>query len=129
METPGIVAAYSSKCAILVRGGVDGVRIDVAHGLHKADGLPDHQNAMDDELTGDPLNPFAWNQPEVHQVWRRWRTIAEGYTALTGRERVLIGEVGVLDTEQLALYQRPDELHQSFYFEFLRALDDQTLSE
>jgi hypothetical protein len=25
------------------------------------------ENAMDDELTGDPLNPHAWNQPEVHQ--------------------------------------------------------------
>jgi alpha-glucosidase len=37
---------------------------------------------MCDEITGDPLNPHAWNQPEVHQVWRRWRTIAEDYTAL-----------------------------------------------
>ena len=39
----------------------------------------------------------------------------------TGHERVLIGEVGVLDTAELAAYQRPDELHQSFFFEFLRA--------
>ena len=35
--------------------------------------------------------------------------------------RVLVGEVGVLDTADLASYQRPDELHQSFFFEFLRA--------
>ena len=125
---PDVAAYFEQVLRFWFERGVDGIRIDVAHGLHKADGLPDHENAMDDELTGDPLNPYAWNQPEVHQVWRRWRTIAEGYTLLTGRERVLIGEVGVLDAEQLALYQRPDELHQSFYFEFLRAnWDDQTL--
>ncbi|NEA36895.1 glycoside hydrolase family 13 protein [Streptomyces sp. SID13031] len=125
---PDVTAHFEQVLRFWLDRGVDGIRIDVAHGLHKADGLPDHENAMDDELTGDPLNPLAWNQPAVHKVWRRWRTIAEGYTMLTGRERVLIGEVGVLDTEQLALYQRPDELHQSFYFEFLRAhWDRQTL--
>ncbi len=108
--------------------GVDGLRIDVAHGLHKRDGLPDHEHAHHDELTGDPVNPYAWNQPEVHDVWRGWRAIAEEYSDRTGQERVLIGEVGVLDTEQFALYQRPDELHQSFFFEFLRAdWDDQAL--
>ena len=101
--------------------GVDGFRIDVAHGLHKREGLPDHPFAIDDELTGDPINPHAWNQPEVHDVWRSWRSIAEEYTERTGRERVLIGEVGVLDAAELAAYQRPDELHQSFFFEFLRA--------
>jgi alpha-glucosidase len=100
--------------------GVDGLRIDVAHGLHKREGLPDHEFAIDDELTGDPVNPFAWNQPEVHDVWRSWRALAEEYTARTGRERVLVGEVGLLDAGELASYQRPDELHQSFFFEFLR---------
>ena len=61
-------------------------------------------------------------------MWRSWRAIAEEYTRRTGRERVLVGEVGLLDTEQLAQYQRPDELHQTFFFEFLRAdWDDQAL--
>ena len=125
---PDVPAYFDQVVRFWFERGVDGIRIDVAHGLYKAAGLPDHENAMDDEFTGDPLNPHAWNQPEVHQVWRRWRSVAEEFTALTGRERVLIGEVGVLDTEELALYQRPDELHQCFYFEFLRAhWDDQTL--
>ncbi|MEJ1109569.1 MULTISPECIES: glycoside hydrolase family 13 protein [unclassified Kribbella] len=125
---PDVASYFEQVLRFWLERGVDGVRIDVAHGLHKADGLPDHENAIDDELTGDPMNPHAWNQPEVHQVWQRWRRVAEEFTATTGRERVLIGEVGVLDAEQLALYQRPDELHQSFYFEFLRAhWDDQTL--
>ena len=100
--------------------GVDGLRIDVAHGLHKRRGLPDHPWALQDELTGDPVNPYAWDQPEVHDVWRQWRAIAQEYTVATGQERVLVGEVGVLDAGQLAAYQRPDELHQSFYFDLLR---------
>jgi alpha-glucosidase len=118
---PDVPAYFEQVLRFWFERGVDGLRIDVAHGLHKGEGLPDHDFAIDDEITGDPTNPHAWNQPEVHDVWRSWRALAEEYTASTGRERVLIGEVGVLDTAELAAYQRPDELHQSFFFEFLRA--------
>ena len=118
---PDVPAYFEEVLRFWFDRGVDGLRIDVAHGLHKREGLPDHDFAIDDELTGDPTNAHAWNQPEVHDVWRGWRAIADEYTARTGRERVLIGEVGVLDTAELAAYQRPDELHQSFFFEFLRA--------
>jgi alpha-glucosidase len=125
---PDVASYFEEVLRFWLDRGVDGVRIDVAHGLHKADGLPDHEHADLDELTGDPVNPHAWNQPEVHDVWRSWRAIAEEYTQRTGRERVLVGEVGLLDTRQLAQYQRPDELHQTFYFEFLRAeWDDRSL--
>ncbi|TCC05406.1 glycoside hydrolase family 13 protein [Kribbella soli] len=118
---PDVEAAFEEVLRFWFDRGADGLRIDVAHGLHKAEGLPDHEQADHDELTGDPINPHAWNQPEVHDVWRSWRAVAEEYTQRTGRERVLVGEVGLLDTEQLAQYQRPDELHQTFFFEFLRA--------
>ncbi|MFG3532960.1 alpha-amylase family glycosyl hydrolase [Streptomyces sp. NPDC047917] len=100
--------------------GVDGFRIDVAHGLHKQHGLPDDPHAALDESTGDPVNAAAWNRPEVHEVWRRWRALTDAYEQRDGRARVLVGEIGVLDPAQVALYQRPDELHQSFFFEFLR---------
>ncbi|WP_020574126.1 glycoside hydrolase family 13 protein [Actinopolymorpha alba] len=116
---PDVAAHFEQILRFWFERGVDGFRIDVAHGLHKAAGLPDHESADADELTGHPLNPYAWNQPEVHDVWRRWRSIADEYTERDGHERVLIGEVGVLDPAQLAMYQRPDELHQTFYFEFL----------
>ena len=118
---PDVPAHFEDVLRFWFDRGVDGLRIDVAHGLHKHEGLPDHDFAIDDELTGDPTNAYAWNQPEVHDVWRSWRALADQYTASTGRERVLIGEVGVLETAELAAYQRPDELHQSFFFEFLRA--------
>ena len=118
---PDVPAYFEQVLRFWFDRGVDGLRIDVAHGLHKGEGLPDHDFAIDDEITGDPTNTHAWNQPEVHDVWRSWRALAEEYTAVTGRERVLIGEVGVLETAELAAYQRSDELHQSFFFEFLRA--------
>lgn len=120
-RNPEVAAHFEEVLRFWFDRGVDGLRIDVAHGLHKREGLPDHEFAIDDELTGDPVNPHAWNQPEVHDVWRSWRTIADEYSDRTGRERVLIGEVGLLDPAELASYQRPDELHQSFFFEFLRA--------
>ena len=120
-DHPDVAEHFEQVLRFWFDRGVDGLRIDVAHGLHKREGLPDHPFAIDDELTGDPVNAHAWNQPEVHDVWRSWRRIAEEYTVRTGHERVLIGEVGVLDAAELAAYQRPDELHQSFFFEFLRA--------
>ncbi|WP_329475855.1 glycoside hydrolase family 13 protein [Kribbella sp. NBC_01484] len=127
---PDVSSYFEEVLRFWLDRGVDGLRIDVAHGLHKADGLPDHEHAEHDELTGDPINPHAWNQPEVHGVWRSWRAIAEEYSRRTGRDRVLVGEVGLLDTDQLAQYQRPDELHQTFFFEFLRAeWDDQALHD
>ena len=75
--------------------GVDGFRIDVAAGLFKHPELPDSADPEADERTRDSVNPLAWNQPEVHEVWRRWRAMCEEYTARDGRDRLLVGEVSV----------------------------------
>jgi alpha-glucosidase len=96
--------------------GVDGLRIDVAHGLFKADGLPD----LPDPAVLEPMrlraNTLACDQDEVHEVYRRWRKIADSYEV----PRALIGEVN-LDPDRAARYVRPDELHQAFAFAFLSA--------
>ena len=96
--------------------GVDGLRIDVAHGLFKADGLPDHP----DPASIPPMrlrgNTLACDQPEVHEVYRRWRRIADAYHP----PRTLIGEVN-LAPDRAARYVGPDELHQAFAFAFLVA--------
>ena len=96
--------------------GVDGLRVDVAHGLFKADGLPD----LPDPASVPPMrlrgNPLACDQEEVHDVYRRWRRIADSYEP----PRALIGEVN-LDPERAARYVRPDELHQAFAFAFVTA--------
>lgn len=57
-----------------------------------------------------------WDQPGVHEVWRRWRRIANGYQP----PRILVGEVWVDTQESLAAYLRPDELHAAFNFDHLR---------
>ncbi|GAA2788540.1 glycoside hydrolase family 13 protein [Nonomuraea dietziae] len=91
--------------------GVDGFRIDVAMGLYKAEGLPDvgDQSFMS-------VSPI-WGQPEVHEVYRQWRKLLESYPG----ERMAVGEVWTDSAADLALYVRPDELHQSFNFAWLQA--------
>ena len=97
--------------------GVDGFRIDVAHGLVKAEGLPDSDFDQSTEPTG--LAPM-WDQPGVHDIYRSWRKITDSY-AVEGQDadRILCAEAWVLPAEALARYVREDELHQSFNFEYL----------
>ncbi|MDQ4021800.1 MAG: alpha-amylase family glycosyl hydrolase [Actinomycetota bacterium] len=96
--------------------GVDGLRIDVAHGLFKAEGLPD----LDATATVQPMrlraNPLACDREEVHDVYRRWRALADAYSS----PRALIGEVNLAPARAVR-YTRPDELHQAFAFGFLAA--------
>jgi alpha-glucosidase len=86
--------------------GVDGFRIDVAYAMVKREGLPDAADPQD--------NPYAWNQPGVHEIFARWRAIADGY----GRDIPLIGEVW-LAPDEAADYIRPGRLHQVFYFDLM----------
>jgi alpha-glucosidase len=93
--------------------GVDGFRIDVAHGLFKDAAFRD--NPMRE---GAGIKSFAgmeqkhtFDQPEVHDVYRRWRTLAESYG-----DRLLLGEVFLWDQDAVARYVRDDELHLAFSF-------------
>jgi alpha-glucosidase len=92
--------------------GVDGFRVDVAHGLIKEDGLPDRP-PVDPQKIGD-RGPF-WDQDGVHEVYRDWRALLEEY----GPDRVLCAEAWVLPLEKMAWYVRPDEMHQAFNFGYL----------
>jgi alpha-glucosidase len=97
--------------------GVDGFRIDVANGLIKQAGLPD--------VSPDDANDLArpapmWNQPEVHDVYRRWRRVGDSY-AVEGvdADRIFCAEAWVQPASAAAEYVRPDELQQCFNFGFL----------
>jgi alpha-glucosidase len=118
---PAVGAYFTQVLHFWLDRGVDGFRIDVAAGLFKHPDLPDSPDHEADERTRDSVNPLAWNQPEVHQVWRDWRAICEVYTAHDGRERLLVGEVSVPTARKHAQYLRPDELHQAFFFDLLSA--------
>jgi alpha-glucosidase len=122
--------------------GVDGMRIDVAHGLVKAAGLPDLTPAELAAVRPGRLRAIrpACDQEEVHEIYRRWRELADSYDVPAGpsrasaqersaerrvpepsaRPRVLVGEVN-LEPARGARYTRPGELHQAFAFGFLDA--------
>ncbi|WP_422391071.1 alpha-amylase family glycosyl hydrolase [Arthrobacter sp. N1] len=94
--------------------GVDGLRVDVAHGLFKSEGLP-HAEDPAAVARGLRFNPHLTDQEELHGVYRRWRVIADGYSPA----RVLVGEVN-LDADRAARLVRPDEMHQAFAYPFVK---------
>ena len=112
---PGDRRAADEALRFWLDRGADDVRIDVAHGLFKADGLPD---LADPDIEPMRLrgNVMACDQEEVHEVYRRWRRIADEFEP----QRVLVGEVSLLP-HRAARYVRPDELHQAFAFALLAA--------
>ncbi|SNC71621.1 alpha-glucosidase [Kytococcus aerolatus] len=96
--------------------GVDGFRVDVAHSLVKAEGLPDFSAVatMAGANTASNQGPM-WDQDEVHEIYRRWHEVLAEYEG----DRVLCAEAWVPETSRLARYVRPDEMHQAFNFDFL----------
>jgi alpha-glucosidase len=98
--------------------GVDGIRVDAAPALAKVPGLPDagHAPGALFESARWVDNPH-WDRDEVHEVFRRWRAISDGYDG----DRVFVSEAVVAGPDRLARYVRPDELHTSFNFDYLRA--------
>ena len=108
-------AEFEAIFAFWLDRGIDGFRIDVAHALVKADGLP----AMPEEhLAGAPYPPGEhphWDRPEVHEIHRSWRRVADRYEG----SRILLGEVGVDDPQRLVEYLKPDALHAAFNFGFM----------
>ena len=97
--------------------GVDGFRVDVAHSLVKADGLPDTEEHT--EQGNFNLGPM-WDQDGVHDIYRRWRRVLEEYDG----DRVLVAEAWIPSPERLARYVREDEMHQAFNFDFLASTWD-----
>lgn len=105
--------------------GVDGFRIDVAHGLVKEESLRD-QEVPESTPTGESMvertlaDEPMWDQPEVHDVYRRWRKVLDSYSA-EGDDRMLVAEAWTQTPESMARFVRADEMHQAFNFSWLLA--------
>jgi alpha-glucosidase len=103
--------------------GVDGFRIDVCNVIIKDAELRDNppstnDDPLDVQLSGQrPV--YNANRPELHDILRRWRRIAESYDT----PRVLIGETPVDDLAELTSYYGSDldELQLAFNFPFINA--------
>ena len=94
--------------------GVAGIRIDSAALLVKDAGLPEIP-----ERPGPGEHPNT-DRDELHDIYRSWRAIADGYPGT----RVLVGELWLPDHDRFASYLRADELHTAFNFDFMaRAWD------
>ncbi|USQ79002.1 glycoside hydrolase family 13 protein [Ornithinimicrobium faecis] len=131
-ENPEVREMFLDVLRFWLDRGVDGFRIDVAHGLIKADGLPDwHERtgmlgSHEEEQGGDTDQSDRapmWDQDGVHEIYRQWRALLESYNPEgdPARDRILCAEAWVEPMERAAAYVRPDEMHQAFNFEFLES--------
>ena len=133
-QNPWIRRQFQDILRFWLDRGVDGFRVDVAHGMIKAAGLPDYTapadsgsmggtavapnaSGMDPAASAQPDTPTPpyWAQPGVHEIHRDWRKVLEEYEG----DRVLVAEAWVDPPSKLAQWVRPDEMHQAFNFAYL----------
>nr|WP_246131084.1 glycoside hydrolase family 13 protein [Cellulomonas aerilata] len=139
-ENPEVRAEMESVLRFWLDRGVDGFRIDVAHGLVKAPGLPDWDGTVamvegteppagtddgamdggadggaDEASTGAGNRGPMFDQEGVHEIYRSWHRVLAEYDG----DRALVAEAWVEPLSRLARYVRPDEMHQAFNFSFL----------
>ncbi|WP_127504493.1 glycoside hydrolase family 13 protein [Actinoplanes solisilvae] len=118
-SNPEVRAEFLDVLRFWLGRGVDGFRVDVAHGLVKDGDLTDWTQPSvilgGLEPAGPP--PPMWDQEGVHEIYRSWREVLDGYEG----GRILVAEAWVQPAERLARYVRPDEMHQAFNFEYLDA--------
>jgi alpha-glucosidase len=115
-ESPEVHAEFLDILRFWLDLGVDGFRVDVAHGMVKAPGLPDVGYTDQLELLGAEALPY-FDQDGVHDIYRTWREVLDEYPG----DRIGVAEAWAPNAERTALYVRPDELHQAFNFHFLKA--------
>ncbi|MFI9276132.1 glycoside hydrolase family 13 protein [Kitasatospora sp. NPDC052896] len=113
-EHPAVADEFRSILRFWLDMGVDGFRVDVAHGLVKAPGLPDLGGHDQLKLLGNDVMPF-FDQDGVHEIYRSWRRILDEYPG----ERIAVAEAWTPTVQRTANYVRPDELHQAFNFQYL----------
>ncbi|CAN5356526.1 glycoside hydrolase family 13 protein [soil metagenome] len=110
---------------------VDGFRVDVAHGLYKEASLRDQ--IVDPDTSGsvgtassEPKESMVsrtlrdepmWDQPEVHDVYRRWHDVLAAYPG----DRMNVAEAWTQTPESMAMFVRADEMSQAFNFSWLLA--------
>ena len=130
-KNPEVAKDFEETLKFWLSRGVDGFRIDVAHGLAKEEILKDHPDpegltrALRLDITDMPQDqresllsdvPF-FDREGVHEIYRSWRKIFEKF----GPDRMSVAEAWVHPSSRAVRYVRSDELHQIFNFDFLIA--------
>ncbi|MGF0171004.1 glycoside hydrolase family 13 protein [Streptomyces sp. Marseille-Q5077] len=116
-EHPEVRAEFESVLRFWFGRGVDGFRIDVAHGLIKHPELPDlpPRRDPDDGQAWQHVDHPHWDRDEVHDIYRAWRRVADEFPG----DRSFVAEAWADTPERLAAYVRRDGLHTAFNFDFL----------
>ncbi|MBC7289903.1 MAG: glycoside hydrolase family 13 protein [Actinotalea sp.] len=130
-SNPEVRAEFEDVLRFWLDRGVDGFRVDVAHGMVKAPGLPDwhgttamidggHDGTFgsEDGATGAGSAGPMWDQEPLHEIYRAWNGVLAQYAG----DRALVAEAWVEPMSRLARYVRPGEMHQAFNFAFLTTL-------
>ncbi|MFC9790542.1 glycoside hydrolase family 13 protein [Rhodococcus sp. NPDC127528] len=122
-DNPEVAEDLERTLRFWLERGVDGFRIDVAHGMAKPEGLPDHDwdtnermRGGDTELLGSDDDDPRFNNPGVHEIHRGLRRVMNEYPGT-----MAVGEIWVRDNERFGEYIRPDELHLGFNFRLAEA--------
>ena len=135
-ENPWVREQFRGILRFWLDRGVDGFRVDVAHGMIKQAGLPDYTPPAEGASMGGtgsvdaseftplepgiqdptaPPEPPYWGQEGVHEIWREWHQVLAEYPG----DRVLCAEAWVDPLEKVALWVRPDEMSQAFNFAYM----------
>src|SRR5665647_127227 len=112
-ENPEVRAEFEDVLRFWLDKGVDGFRIDVAHGMVKAAGLPDWdgeipmiegaETAPEDGSIGAVHRGPMFDQEGVHEIYRAWNRVLAAYdgdralVAVVGGEHPVPGAVDLVD--------------------------------
>ena len=115
-RNPEVHADFLTTLRFWSDRGVDGFRVDVAHGLAKdlPDVLPTQQELTD--LPKDGFHPM-WDRDDVHEIYAEWRAVLDTYDP----PRIAIAEAWVETPERRVKYAAPTGLGQAFNFDLLEA--------
>ncbi|WP_194893013.1 glycoside hydrolase family 13 protein [Catenulispora pinisilvae] len=119
---PEVRAEFESILRFWLDLGVDGFRIDVAHGLTKDPAFPDVASTSTGMLDGVAADHPYFDRDETLAIYEGWRRVADSYEG----ERVFVAEAWVADASRVARYLTPTRLHTAFNFGLLSCPWDAT---
>ena len=112
-RNPEVGDEFESVLRFWLDRGVDGFRVDVAHGLVKEESLRDQVLPKGEEPSSSETHRRAhrehgmvertcdepmWDQPEVHDVYRRWHRVLAEYPG----DRMTVAEAWTQTPESMA---------------------------
>jgi len=113
-SNPAVRADFEDTLRFWSDRGVDGFRVDVAHGLAKDLSTP-YRPSNEHDLPLDGSDPL-YDRDEVHEIFAAWRRVLDEYDP----PRAAVAEAWA-PAPRRVLYARPTELGQAFNFDLLES--------